>query len=142
MNLRKTNLFFGLLLFLVFLATGYYMMQYFKPEHLDNHVMRMQIRANHIYILFIALLNVIAFKCELKMKHTMSKYLDSIFRMLLLLAGIISVVAFLKEHTGNLGVRSWTLSTVILSVTAVGFLLTNELLAVALKKKIDDGVSK
>ena len=133
--MKNMNLFFGLTLFVGFLATGYYMAEYFKPEHLDNHVMRMQIRANHIYILFISLLNIVSFKCDLKMNHNLSKYLNILFRMLLLIAGVIAIVAFFKEHTGNLGIRSWTLSAVILSVISVGIVLINELVNIAVKKK-------
>ncbi len=133
--MKKINLYFGLALFVGFLATGYYMAEYFKPEHLDNHVMRMQIRANHIYILFISLLNIVSFKCDLKMNHKLSKHLNILFRMLMLIAGIIAVVAFLKEHTGNLGVRSWTLSAVILSVVSVGIVLINELTNFVMEKK-------
>ncbi|WP_160114587.1 hypothetical protein [Aquimarina sp. AU474] len=133
--MKKINLYFGLTLFIGFLATGYYMAEYFKPEHLDNHVMRMQIRANHIYILFISLLNVVSFKCDLKINHKLSKYLDTLFRIFILIAGIVAVVAFLKEHTGNLGVRSWTLSAVTLSVVSVGLVLINELINIVVKKK-------
>ena len=129
MSLKKANLYFGLVLFIGFLVTGYYMKEYFKPEHLDNHVVRMQIRANHIYILFVSLLNVVSFKCELRMKS-----LDILFRTLILTAGVIAVIAFLKEHTGDLSVRSWTLLAVILSVASVGILLVNELLNRVSKK--------
>ena len=129
MSLKKANLYFGLVLFIGFLVTGYYMKEYFKPEHLDNHVVRMQIRANHIYILFVSLLNVVSFKCELRMKS-----LDILFRTLILTAGVIAVIAFLKEHTGDLSVRSWTLLAVILSVASVGILLVHELLNKVNKK--------
>ncbi len=82
----------------------------------------MQIRANHIYILFISLLNVVSFKCELKTKYNLSKYLDILFRILILTAGVIAVIAFLEKHTRNLNVRIWTLSAVILSLVSVGIM--------------------
>ncbi len=50
--MKKLNLYFGLTLFIGFLATGYYMAEYFKPEHMQNYVMRMQLRANHIYTFY------------------------------------------------------------------------------------------
>ncbi|MGV6831406.1 MAG: hypothetical protein ACWA5P_07590 [bacterium] len=130
MKLKEINLYFGLMLFIGFLVTGYYMKTYFKPEFLDNHVIRMQIRANHIYILFISLLNVISYTSQIK-----RKYLELTFRLCLIVAGILAVVAFLVEHSGNLNDRSWTLFSVILSVVAIGFILFNELLNVINKKR-------
>lgn len=135
MKLKKINLYFGLILFAGFLVTGYYMKEYFKPENLDNHIMRMQIRASHIYILFISLLNILSFKCNLKTGHKVSKYLNVLFRTLMLIAGTLAVIAFFKDHTGHLAVRSWTLYTIILSVVAVGLVLTNELIYLKVKKK-------
>lgn len=126
MTLKKLNLYFGLLLFMVFLITGYYMSNYFTPEHMDNLVMRMQIRASHIYILFISLLNIFAFKFDLKWHTKLSNALDILFRTLIIVSGIVAVFAFLKEHTGDLNKRSLTLYAVILSVTSVGLVLLNE----------------
>ncbi|WP_442264578.1 hypothetical protein ACSIGC_09435 [Tenacibaculum sp. ZS6-P6] len=129
------NLYFGLLFFVGFLATGYYMAEYFKPNNVDNYVARMQIRANHIYILFISLLNIISFKSEIKMDHSISKYLNILFRILILIAGIISFVAFLKDHTGNLKTRNWTLTAIILSVLSISMVLLNELISYIIKIK-------
>lgn len=134
MTLKRINLIFGLLLFIVFLGTGYYMAEYFRPEHMDNLVMRMQIRANHIYILFIALLNIVAYRSNFSSNHKKTNVLEIVFRLFLILSGIFAVIAFLKEHTGDLSVRTWTLLTVILSVTAIGLLLLNELFN-ALRRK-------
>ena len=108
----------------------------FKPEHLDQHVMRMQIRANHIYILFVALLNVLAYKCDLTSASKRSTGIDLGFRLLLLSAGVLSLVAFCTEHSGNLNLRTWTLFTVILSLAAIGLLLLNEGFQWVSKKKI------
>lgn len=125
LKLKKLNLVFGLLLFISFLATGYYMKTYFKPEHVDMPVMRMQIRANHIYILLMALLNVISFKSNFEY----TKYLEIGFRVLLVVSGILAVMAFFIEHSGDLDKRSYTLYSIILSVAAVGFFLLDELMS-------------
>ena len=135
LKLKKINLYFGLILFVGFLATGYYMNEYFKPENLNNLVMRMQIRANHIYILFASLLNILSFKIELKTDFKVSKYLNTLFRILMIVAGITLVIAFFREHTGNLNTRSWTLFGVITFVVSVGLVLTNELIQLLSKKK-------
>ncbi|WP_271765266.1 hypothetical protein [Aquimarina algiphila] len=44
------------------------------------------------------------------------------FRILILTAGVIAVIAFLEKHTRNLNVRIWTLSAVILSLVSVGIM--------------------
>ncbi|MDP5062133.1 MAG: hypothetical protein NWP64_09460 [Maribacter sp.] len=133
--MKKVNLYFGIFLFLVFVATGYYMEEYFKPENLDKHVMRMQIRASHIYILFISLLNILAFKINLSVKKPVLKYVDILFRIVLIAAGILSVFAFSIEHTGDLSKRSWTLLTVVLSLIAIGLMLLNVILNQKREKK-------
>ena len=82
MRLKQLNLVFGLTLFVGFLVTGYYLQEFFKPEHLDDHVMRMQIRANHIYILLISLLNIVSFSGDFNSHSKLSKYLEFGFRIL------------------------------------------------------------
>jgi len=111
------------------------MEEYFKPENLDKHVMRMQIRASHIYILFISLLNILAFKINLSVKKPVLKYVDILFRIVLIAAGILSVFAFSIEHTGDLSKRSWTLLAVVLSLIAVGLMLLNVILNQKREKK-------
>ncbi|MEX0288213.1 MAG: hypothetical protein AB3N14_03810 [Flavobacteriaceae bacterium] len=134
MRLKQINIVFGFTLFVGFLATGYYLKEFFTPVHLDEHVMRMQIRASHIYILLISLLNMVSFKCELKSNHKFSKYLEFWFRFLLILSGIFAVVAFFKEHTGDLNERSWTFYAIILSLFSVGLFLINEIIGFRHKK--------
>ena len=135
MKLKKINLYFGLTLFVGFLLTGYYMENYFKLEHIDNLVMRMQIRASHIYILFISFLNVMAFKFNLKSNNRFSGFLEIMFRVLIIASGILAVFAFLKEHTGDLEMRNSTRYAVILSTASVGLILLNELVHLMMKKK-------
>ena len=125
-SINKINLFFGLLLFVVFLMTGYYMKEYFKPEHLNDLEQRLQIRSNHIYILFISLLNIALSMCRFNNTDKLTSYLDLGFRMLMILAGIVAFLAFCFEHTGEIGNRKLTLVTVILSLSSIGLLLLTE----------------
>jgi hypothetical protein len=136
MTLSRMNLFFGLALFVAFLATGFYMGEYFKPSHLDDLQMRLQIRSSHIYILFISLLNILAFKVVLKEENLFSNFINSTFRILLVAAGIFSLFAFAYEHTGVISERILTLVTVIVSLTSVGLIILNEL-ATMIKVKMD-----
>lgn len=100
---------------------------YFKPEHLNNLAMRMEVRANHIYILFIALLNMLSFTCSVSNEKKWQKYTGTLSGMLLLLAGIVATFAFIYEHQGDLKNRYLTLASVILYLTAVTGFVLNEI---------------
>ena len=132
--MKKINLLAGLVLIVLFLGTGYYMMGFFKPQHLEDLTMRMQIRASHIYILFIALLNILSFKCDLTLEHTISRYLDFSFRTLLLISGLLAIFGFIYEHSGDLSERTVTLFSVVSSLASVTLMLFNELLVSVAKR--------
>jgi hypothetical protein len=133
--MRRINLYFGLILSVIFLMTGYYLEEYFKPQHIDNLVLRMEIRANHIYILLISLLNIISFKCYFTTGKKLTNFLEPVFSLLLITAGIFAILAFMYDHHGTLENRDITLATMILSITAVVTFLTNEITYLAGKKK-------
>lgn len=116
----------------MFLITGYYIKQYFKPQNINDLTTRMQIRSSHVYILFVALLNMLAYTCTLT-STKLSVYIDYTFRITLLSAGIVSFFAFLYEHNGNLEERNATLLMIILSLTSVLLLVANELFSLSKK---------
>ncbi len=124
--MKKVNLYFGLILLLIFLGTGYYLKTYFKPQHLNDLTLRMEIRANHIYILFVSLLNILSYKYETSKGNVTSSVGVVVFRTLLVAAGIASVWAFCVNHHGNLIGRKITLMTVSLSLAAVILFLVTE----------------
>jgi len=98
---------------------------YFKPQHIDNLTLRMEVRANHIYILFVSLLNIISFKCIFDAIKKWSTYLEISFRMSLIASGIMALYAFRYNHHGDLTGRNETLTAVVLSLSAMAFFLTN-----------------
>ena len=102
------------------------MKEYFKPEHLNDLEQRLQIRSNHIYILFISLLNITLSMCRFNNTDKLTSYLDLCFRILIMLAGIVAFLAFCFEHSGEIGNRKLTLVTVILSLSSIGLLLLTE----------------
>jgi hypothetical protein len=128
MKFERINLVFGLVLFVVFLATGFYMKEFFKPNNIDDIAVRLQIRSNHIYILFISFLNILSAKGGAKNDASISKILNYTFRILLLCAGGASVFAFMYEHTGIITDRMLTLVTIILSLTSICLFLIKELI--------------
>ncbi|MFA4795648.1 hypothetical protein [Leptospira kirschneri] len=136
--MRKLNLLTGAILLGIFLATGLYMKFVFRPEHLADTTARMEIRANHIYILFIALLNLLSFPFQTPSTTTLRKWSIGISRTMFVLAGILAVVAFFREHSGVLQGRIFTFSSVLLSLSAVLLML----FANHFSSKLKDGTGR
>ena len=126
--MRKYNLYFGLILFVIFIISGYYLKEYFKPQNINNLTLRMEIRANHIYIIFISLLNIISYKSELSQGKNWTIYLEYAFRMLLMFSGLVAIYSFLFDHNGDLIGRKSTLLSVVLSLSSIVIFLANELI--------------
>lgn len=125
--MKKLNLYFGLLLFVVFLLTGQYMQHVFRPQYEEQLVLRMQVRANHIYILFISLLNILAFKCSLSGNWRYKSLGMVIFHASLVASGILMVMAFFTEYTTDMSNRTLTKYSAILAILSIGILLASEL---------------
>ena len=89
MSLKKFHFYFGLLIFAGFVFTGFYMR--FNLAHVphENVPVRMMFRANHIYILFAALLHLVISFVSIK---TTKKSLE-------LTGSIISIVATITLFT-------------------------------------------
>jgi len=136
MKLNKLNLIIGIILLLGFFISGQYLKLYFKPNHLDQHLMRLQIRSNHLYLLLIACLNIISFKTQTDLKIKFQKTINITWRTCLIIAGLFFALAFLKEHTGEIKNRILTLTGAILTLTSIGFFLLNETISHLKKKHI------
>ena len=130
MKINKLNLTFGIILLISFFISGQYLKHYFKPNHLDQLLMRAQIRSSHIYILLIASLNIISFKIKIH-----QKIIDITWRISLIISGIFFVFAFFMEHTGEISKRILTLTGTIFTLISVGLFLLNETFS-QLKKSI------
>lgn len=127
--MKYINLVFGIILLLIFLATGVYLKTIFKPEHLTDLAARMEIRANHIYILFISLLNILSVDSYPESKQKVIRFTGVASRVLLFASGILAVVAFLTEHSGQLTGRLYTFYSVLASLVAIGLFLVSRTLA-------------
>lgn len=127
--MKRWNLIFGLVFFLLFLLSGQYLRHVFTPEHLDQLVQRTQIRSNHIYLLFIALLNLLASRIEVRPTQQWQGYAEFLFRSLLVLAGLFLIVGFWYEHDGDLQHRQWTRYGLFTTLGAVVVFLLSEWLA-------------
>lgn len=110
--MKKINLIFGLILLVLFVLSGQYMQHFFKPSFENELVMRMQIRASHIYLVFVAALNVMSFRVHLNDHSIIFQGLDVLFRSALILSGVLVFVSFWFEHTGDLVERKFTVYAV------------------------------
>lgn len=137
MYLRKINLYAGIILLLGFLATGMYLKLIFKTEHLNDTTARMEIRANHIYILFVSLLNILSFTIQPGTGRRILKRLEIFTRILLLTAGGLSLGAFFLEHSGTLQGRLLTFLCVLSSLAGVLLLQSANLLSARLETRRD-----
>ena len=123
--MKRWNLTFGLLLLLTFILSGQYLRHVFTPEHLDQLVQRAQIRFNHIYLLFSALLNLLVSNIPSEHENKGRKCADHLARLLLILAGFLLVAGFWYEHDGDLSNRQYTRYGLFGTLGAVGLLLVN-----------------
>lgn len=132
--MKKLNLFFGLILLVSFLFSGYYMSEYFTPQNMDNIVQRTQIRSNHIYMLLISLLNIVSSRIEFSQGSKASAWMHVTFSLLLVSAGLLALPAFWYEHTGDIDNRILTFFSIVIAFSAVAIFLLNELIALRSQK--------
>lgn len=127
--MNRWNLFFGLLFFLLFVLSGQYMRHIFTPEHLEALVPRVQIRSNHIYLLWIALLNLLASRIVVVQQQNWQRYSELLFRIAIIIAGGLLLLGFWYEHDGALDHRKWTRLGLFTTLGAISIFLLGEWLA-------------
>lgn len=133
--MRKVNLIVGLLLLLLFILSGQYMKHVFLPENTDELVMRMQIRASHIYIPFLAALNVLAVgvpKADRESK--LHRVLELIFGITLIASAVFALLSFWHEHTGDIHDRGFTKWMVIMMLVGMGAYVLSKIFKIGQSK--------
>jgi len=106
----------GFVFVAVFLATGVYMRLNFPELHRNDGVMRLLFRSAHIYILFAALLNLVAgahLRCRMQAWRYRVQVIGSI---LLLVSPAIFTIAFFAEPAPQHFARPFVLSGVIIAL--------------------------
>ena len=131
--MKKMNLYFGFLLFVIFLFTGYHMVSSILPQYTEDTYIHMANRADHIYMMFIALLNIILYKCIFTNSY---KLFEPLSRILLIVAGICSITGFFAESITPLNERMITPSAVGLAFLAVVLFGIGELMGKKRKQSI------
>lgn len=91
--MKKLNLYGGALLFLAFLYSGY-VLHHVALSHAAENPVRISTRANHIYLLLIILLNLLAYRINF---HGRIKRLEALARSALFLSGLCAAVGFFMQ---------------------------------------------
>ncbi|PSJ81175.1 hypothetical protein [Neisseria iguanae] len=98
--MKKLSFYSGLAFLLLFLCSGYYLLNTVLPQFETYSYIRMQNRANHIYLLLIALLNIscgryVPIQC----------WLQKTAALLLFAAGLYVSLGFFVESTAAIETR-------------------------------------
>lgn len=116
MQTRTIHLAIGVFVIAVFLLTGYHMR--FHIHHLmeASDRFRFSLRGNHLYILFLGLINL-GLGAYLRISQTIWRaYLQLVGSLMILAATILVIIAFFFENKESLD-RPFTLLTVVLALT-------------------------
>lgn len=118
-DIQKIQFYFGIILFVIFLATGQYLKWVIKPEYLLQIDQRMMARANHIYILFVSLLNILGSLVEFDAREKWKSHFGITSRIVLMIAGIIYTCIFFQNYGSTLSDRKIILLPTILVLVGV-----------------------
>jgi hypothetical protein len=117
MSPRKQPYFYlGILSLVLFALSGKYLQFVVLPKWETEHLIRMMSRANHIYLLFMGLLILVASQVEAKGSPTWIRIAVAVGKITLCVSWIVLTFAFFHDATGNLETRSATLPGSILAL--------------------------
>jgi len=116
---RRIHFLVGLATVIVFLGTGVYMRMNFPALYINDIVIRYMFRANHVYLLFSGLINIVL---GLSVSHSnviWKRRLQTIGSWILLSAPALFLAAFFIEPPQATPSRPITLLAVFLSLLGV-----------------------
>lgn len=119
MNHKTVHIAMGLGGVLIFLASGVYMKMHFPDMYAANESIRYQFRANHIYILMSALVNLVA---GLSIRPVYAGWriaVSWVSTALLLFTPLLMVAAFFIEPAHGIAARPLTFYGVLALVVGV-----------------------
>ncbi|GEM_PF-5175889 len=123
----KIQFAYGMLLFGIFLLTGQYLKWVIKPRYLIEIDQRMMARANHIYIFFISMLNVLSSLIETEKGTRWVAACGWVSRIVLMISGCIFVLAFFQPYGIELSQRRLPLVGVVLTLVGIALSLPKTL---------------
>lgn len=117
--MKKLHLLVATITIFVFLLSGIYMRTQFPALYGGNETTRMMFRANHIYILFIGLCNLLLGRYLVTYQNK-SYYIQLVSSAIIFIATVLSIIAFFFEAAKGQMERGFSSMAIIL--TAVGVL--------------------
>lgn len=118
-RLSKIHRITGITILLVFLGTGVYMRATFPDMYQSNEVIRYLFRANHVYILFSGLLNMVMGMYVSFSEINRKKMLQRGGSWALILSTFVFILAFFLEPPQASPMRPITFAGVALSLGGV-----------------------
>ena len=109
----------GFLFLLIFLATGQYMASLFPGLYEGNGVIRVLYRANHIYLLLAALINLVLGIYLIQHVKNDRKYLQWFASILIVISPVLLLYGFFYESTSTELERPATFWGVVLMLSGV-----------------------
>lgn len=114
--MKNWNWYGGLFLLLIFIITGQFLSRTEVPSYVPEGLYRMMLRANHMYLLYISICNILVGRL---MYH--SQRIAQFSRGFLIMSGVAVSFAFLLETDGDLEHRTFSFLTAVFAL--VGTLL-------------------
>jgi hypothetical protein len=111
--LRAVHLVLGLATLIVFLYTGTYMSTHFPEAYQDREAIRYLFRANHVYILFVSLLNLALGAYLSEARGSVVRRVQALASLLVIAAVPLLVSAFFLEPVKAVSERPITLDGAI-----------------------------
>ena len=112
--MKHINWYGGLLLLVLFAITGHYLRGVTIPADQNEDLFRMMLRANHIYILFVGLVNIMVSRSSFD-KLIFQNLTQSFFVM----SGVFVVFAFILETDGDIEHRMFSFLTGISALSGI-----------------------
>lgn len=108
----------GLVLIGLFILTGQYLSRVEIPPGHEEGLYRMMLRANHMYLLYVGLANILMGSCRFQ-----NKIYQNLSSSLFLISGFTVVLAFILETDGHLENRIFSFITAINALIGIGFVV-------------------
>lgn len=118
-RIRKIQIAYGIALLIAFALTGQYLMRVFVPRHAGEIHLRMMARADHIYILFLALLNLLHARIESPAGPGWRARAAGLARIISMGAGLFFLGRFFLPPTEPIFPRMGVLAGMILVLISV-----------------------
>ena len=94
-------------------------MHVIKPEYLNQIDQRMMARANHLYILFMSMINILESLIEFDKNKKWARFLGKISRVILMIAGVLFTCTFFNSYGHSINDRKIILFPTILVLIGV-----------------------